>query len=93
MIPPFKISEHVIMGQDWCEKRHLGTLLLTLQCKRREEEYNRLYKLLEWVLGKETYIWGSFILLWADSYLASLVGDYSHQPTINFSSKNCRLKD
>lgn len=56
MIPPFKISEHVIMGQDWCEKRHLGTLLLILQCKRREEEYNRLYKLLGWVLGKETYI-------------------------------------
>ena len=91
IIPPFKISKNVIMGQDWCEKCHLGTLLLTLQWKRREEEFNGLCNLLGWVLEKETYRWGFFILLWADSYLASLTGDYSHQQTIRFSSENCHL--
>lgn len=56
MVPPFKISENIIVGHHWCEKTHLGTLLLTLQCKRREEERNGISKLLGWVFGKETYI-------------------------------------
>lgn len=73
MVLPFTSSKSVIKGQDCCKHDILESRFSPYYLDEGKSSMD--WELLGWISGKAINV-QSFLLLWADFYLALLVGDY-----------------